>query len=515
MAGHIKIELRMKTCKLVIMVGLLATLAACTSNRQPDVMQEEYRPLLHFTPDSGWMNDPNGMVFYKGVYHLFYQYYPDSTIWGPMHWGHATSTDLVSWNEQPIALFPDSLGYIFSGSAVVDSLNTSGLGTSGEVPLVAIFTHHSTDAEKEKNHVHQVQSIAYSVDAGKTWTKYHGNPVLPNPGIHDFRDPKVIWHGASKQWIMSLAAGDSVMFYGSPNLLQWNYLSSFGAGLGAHGGVWECPDLFPMTVGKETVWVLLVNINPGAPNGGSGTQYFTGTFDGTTFTSFHNHTRWMDYGPDNYAGVTWSNTGNRRLLIGWMSNWLYGQQLPTRRWRSAMTIARELSLQKHNDEYWLVSQPVPELDRYAHTQNALPSMKGTGSTLLKIIPPAARLTLQGRYNQSWQVQLTNDVDTLAIGYNAEDGRFFIDRTRMRNVNFHPDFASVATAPVCFKKSAEFSTQLVFDNTSVELFTSDGVTMTALFFPEKPMAQMAIADSGANVLQYNLVPLQKQKADKGK
>ncbi|MCB0636800.1 MAG: glycoside hydrolase family 32 protein [Lewinella sp.] len=251
----------------------------------PDFTGEQHRPQFHFSPPVQWMNDPNGMVYYEGEYHLFYQHYPDSTIWGPMHWGHAVSTDLVHWEHLPIALYPDSLGYIFSGSAVVDWNNTSGLGQDGQPPLVAIFTHHDPVGEKSGANDFQYQSLAFSNDKGRTWTKYDGNPVVPNPGIRDFRDPKVIWHEDSQQWIMVFAAWDHVKFYGSPNLLDWTHLSDFGREWGTHAGVWECPDLFPMPVegSDEEQWVLLVSINPGSPNGGSGTQYFVGQFDGERF----------------------------------------------------------------------------------------------------------------------------------------------------------------------------------------------------------------------------------------
>ncbi len=265
----------------------------------------QYRPAYHFAPAAHWMNDPNGMVYLNGTYHLFFQYYPDGMVWGPMHWGHATSRDLVQWQEQPIALYPDSLGWIFSGSAVIDANNTAGFGKNA---MVAIFTHHNDPEEKKHTNKHQYQSLAYSLDEGKTWTKYAGNPVLPNPGIQDFRDPKVSWHEASKQWVMTLATKDRITFYGSPNLKNWTKLSEFGEKVGAHGGVWECPDLFPLQLKGQTYWVLIVNLNPGAPNGGSGTQYFVGQFDGKTFTPRSTDTKWADYGPDDYAGVTWNNT---------------------------------------------------------------------------------------------------------------------------------------------------------------------------------------------------------------
>jgi len=249
-------------------------------------IDEPHRPGYHFTPPAKWMNDPNGMVYYKGEYHLFYQYYPDSTVWGPMHWGHAVSTDLVHWQHLPIALYPDSLGYIFSGSAVVDEKNTTGFGSASNPAMVAIYTYHNIKAERAGKAEMQSQGIAYSTDKGRTWTKYAGNPVLPTPtGLRDFRDPKVIWHKETQKWIMTLAVGDHVSLYSSPNLKNWSFESDFGKGIGAHGGVWECPDLFPMKVEgtNQTKWVLTVSINPGGPNGGSATQYFVGDFNGNSF----------------------------------------------------------------------------------------------------------------------------------------------------------------------------------------------------------------------------------------
>ncbi len=320
-----------------------------TEETMNPVSTEPHRPQIHFTPKTGWMNDPNGMVYYNGIYHLFFQHYPDSTVWGPMHWGHATSTDLVHWQEQPIALYPDSMGYIFSGSAVMDVNNTSGFGQNGKVPMVAIFTHHDMKKEKEKRVNVETQSIAYSLDEGKTWTKYEGNPVIKNPGIRDFRDPKVSWNEQTNKWIMTLATTDRITFYSSPNLKDWTRQSDFGKEYGAHGGVWECPDLFALNYKGEKIWILVVNINPGGPNGGSATQYFTGRFDGHTFTPFQTDTRWLDYGPDEYAGITWSNTGDRKIFMGWMSNWQYANLVPTQNWRSAMTIARELGIEKIGD----------------------------------------------------------------------------------------------------------------------------------------------------------------------
>ena len=246
---------------------------------------EQHRPQFHFSPQSGWMNDPNGMVYLDGEYHLFYQYFPDSTVWGPMHWGHAVSKDLMHWEHLPIGLYPDSLGWIFSGSAVYDEFNSSGFGKDGNSPLVAIYTHHNAGIEQSGSNLFEYQSISYSLDKGRTWQSYKGNPVINNPGIRDFRDPKVIWHEHSGQWIMALSALDHLMFYGSKDLKNWELLSEFGKDIGSHDGVWECPDLFPLPDenGREH-WVLIENMNPGNPNGGSGTQYFIGDFDGRTFS---------------------------------------------------------------------------------------------------------------------------------------------------------------------------------------------------------------------------------------
>ena len=289
-------------------------------NQSVNYYNEPHRPQVHFSPKANWMNDPNGMVFFNNNYHLFYQYYPDSTVWGPMHWGHATSKDLVHWDHQPVALYPDTLGYIFSGSAVADVNNTSGFGKDGKIPLVAIFTHHDPVGEKAGTGTHETQSIAYSLDDGVTWKKYEKNPVLKNPGIKDFRDPKVMWYEPGKKWIMTLATLDHITFYSSPNLKDWTKESALGKEFGAHGGVWECPDLFPLEYEGKEIWILVVNINPGGPNGGSATQYFTGQFDGNKFTPYQTDIRWLDYGPDEYAGITWSNTGNRKIFLGWMSN---------------------------------------------------------------------------------------------------------------------------------------------------------------------------------------------------
>ncbi|MEP6950836.1 MAG: glycoside hydrolase family 32 protein, partial [Ginsengibacter sp.] len=385
---------------------------------------EQYRPQVHFSPKEKWINDPNGMVYYKGIYHLFFQYYPDSTIWGPMHWGHATSTDLIHWQQKPVALYPDSLGYIFSGSAVVDYNNTSGFGKKGKIPLVAIFTHHDPKGEKEKRNDFQNQSIAYSLDDGKAWIKYAGNPVLKNPGITDFRDPKVMWYEPGKKWIMTLATKDRITFYSSPDLKNWKKESEFGKGIGAHGGVWECPDLFTLQDNGRTVWVVVVSLNPGAPNKGSGTQYFLGNFDGNTFTPSGTDTKWLDYGPDDYAGITWSNTGNKKIFLGWMSNWMYANQVPTARWRNAMTIPRELHIKHVGKDVFLASEPVYQLNKIQST----PISKGNFevkknydlSALAGKISFPCRINLSLEEIKDYSLVLSNDLnEKLTIGYDKK------------------------------------------------------------------------------------------------
>lgn len=468
-------------------------------------MGEEYRPKVHFTPTGHWINDPNGMVYYKGIYHLFFQHHPQSSVWGPMHWGHATSKDLIHWKREPIAIYPDSIGTIFSGSAVVDKNNTSGFGKNGQVPLVAIFTQHDTTEERGGSSTFQNQSIAYSLDDGKTWIKYNNNPVLKNPGIRDFRDPKVMWYESQKKWIMILATKDCVTFYSSRDLKNWEKESEFGKEVGAHGGVWECPDLFSLddsanpnsTVvpGKQR-WILIANINPGGPNGGSGTQYFIGDFDGKTFTSNQKETKWIDYGPDDYAGITWSNTGNRKIFIGWMSNWRYANLVPTETFRNAMTITRDLSLKYVNNDVLIASKPVPELS-FIHSKSVITEniqvikkIDFTKKTAPLKFP--CRINLRLNKTNDFALVLSNDMnEELVIGYNKQQNQYFIDRSKSGKTNFQKDFASKYVAPR-FTANPKMNISLLIDVSSVELFADDGLTvMTAIFFPGKPYNHIKI------------------------
>ncbi len=438
---------------------------------------------------------------------MFYKHYPDATVWGPMHWGHATSKDLVQWDHQPIALYPDSIGMIFSGSAVLDKNNTSGLGRNGVAPLVAIFTQHFMPGEKVGRTDFQNQSIAYSLDQGKTWTKYAGNPVLKTPNLKDFRDPKVIWHGSTQKWIMSLAVANHIEFYSSPNLINWTKESEMGKDLFAHGGVWECPDLLSFDVNGKTVWVLLVSMNPGGPNSGSATQYMVGDFDGHVFKPFTTDIKWMDYGPDNYAGVNFSNLGDRKVLIGWMSNWNYANLVPTEKWRSAMTVPRELSLVKQDTDananinssqnqnnFLLVSRPVKELEAHftkmLSKKNMVAEKEFTLMGAGKILPN--RIDLDIVKATDFDIVFSNAFnEKLIIGYDAAKKQFFIDRRNSGVSNFHQGFAALPTAPR-FVADAEMDLSLLIDKTSVELFADGGRTvMTALFFPSQPYTKWEI------------------------
>ena len=496
----------MKQRNLLFLFAVLI-ISACGTLKQAthSLYNDTHRPQFHFSPKAHWMNDPNGMVYLNGTYHLFFQYYPDSTIWGPMHWGHATSKDLVHWNEQAIALYPDSLGWIFSGSAVYDKENTSGLGKNGKMPLVALFTHHNSKSEKEGRKDYQYQSIAYSLDEGQTWTKYEGNPVLKNPGIVDFRDPKVRWNEDVNKWIMTLATKDRITFYSSADLKNWNKESEFGEKVGAHGGVWECPDLFPMSLNGKTMWVLLVSINPGGPNKGSATQYFVGDFDGKTFKPYSTETKWVDWGTDNYAGVTWSNTGDRRIFLGWMSNWQYANVVPTEKWRSAMTIPRELSLKAINNSVFLASEPVKELEKIVTKTHTLNNVLVNGSLDLSDKIQAFKGQYQLKFSSdqltNYSIVLSNDGgEELLIGFDKKTNQYYIDRSKAGKINFESGFGAKHTAPR-ISVNAGTDVTLLVDVASVELFADSGLTvMTDIVFPNKTLNKVSIKSLDGLILK---------------
>ena len=469
-----------------------------------NINDEQYRPLIHFSPKEKWVNDPNGMVYHNGIYHLFYQYHPYSSVWGPMHWGHATSKDLVHWKRESIKIFPDSLGTIFSGSAVVDKNNTSGFGKKDIAPLVAIFTQHNEAGERAGKNDYQNQSLAYSLDNGKTWTKYSGNPVLKSPAIRDFRDPKVFWHEPTKNWIMSLAVADRIYFYSSPNLKNWTKESDFGDTAGAHGGVWECPDLFPLDYNGKEIWVLVVNLNPGGPNKGSATQYFLGDFDGKIFSPYSTETKWLDYGPDNYAGITWSNTGKRKIFLGWMSNWMYANLVPTETWRNAMTIPRELRIVKVGNDTFVASTLIKEMatiNSKSIVSKRLVLSKPIDIAKTENVKFPCLINLIADSIKDFSITLSNDdSEKLVIGYVRDSNQYFIDRTRSGRTNFHNEFATKHTAPR-FANSSKMNVSLLIDVSSVELFADDGITvMTEIFFPTKLYTKIQVESTDAAVIE---------------
>lgn len=512
---------------LVLGSCMLICLFACKEARQPEAVtqsraenffREPYRPQYHFSPEEKWMNDPNGLVYHDGVYHLFFQYYPGDIVWGPMHWGHAVSKDLVFWEHRPIALYPDGNGYIFSGSAVVDEDNTSGFGTVDNPPLVAIFTYHNTDMEKAGRTDYQTQGIAYSLDNGETWTKFNQNPVIANEeGIRDFRDPKVFWHEESAQWIMVLVAGDHARFYRSGDLKTWEYLSSFGKESGAHGGVWECPDLFPLKAngqGSEK-WVLLISINPGAPNGGSGTQYFVGEFNGTGFTSDQKEARWLDWGTDNYAGVTYNNVpSGDRIFIGWMSNWAYANTTPTEAWRSAMTLPRTLTLKKTGDEYYLASYPLAELGTIfkSEVSRQLDLAAGENESIGFDHFSQSQL-LFNTAGRDFRLSFINaGGDTLTLEVNGDQKHVTLDRSVSGKTDFDPDFAaSRQLMPIGGLPDGEVMFRMMMDWSSMELFINGGqYVLTAQVFPNGHYTELLIENTGEGPL--NLKNLEISRAE---
>lgn len=455
-------------------------------------LQNDYRGAYHFSPKHGWMNDPNGMVYWEGEYHLFFQYHPFGQTWGPMHWGHAVSHNLVHWQELPIALEPDELGTIFSGSAVVDWNNTTGFFPE-QPGLVAIFTHHN---EQPGQPVRQSQSLAYSHDRGRTWQKYAGNPVLTCDTRPDFRDPKVFWHEPNNNWIMIVTCGQTVALYRSPNLLQWQELSVFGEGIGSHDGVWECPDLFPLSVrnGKqdEQRWVMLVSIgDDGTSAEGSRTQYFTGQFDGTHFVpdEASQQVRWLDHGRDNYAGVNWSDipaADGRRLYMGWMSNWRYANTTPTGSWRGAMTIARELSLEQAPDgSVQLLQHPVSEWEECRHLRlqldQAQPEQIATALADLRLRSYELHIVMPVTTSAEWEV-LSDGQHRTVIGVDAAAGTLYIDRTMSGEQVFHEHFAGRHEGSLSAKEDMR-ELRIFVDRGSVEVFADDGrIVMTDLVFP---------------------------------
>lgn len=483
---------------------------------------ERYRPQLHFSPPCNWINDPNGMVYLDGRYHLFYQYHPHSNVWGPMHWGHAFSEDLVHWEHCSVALAPDELGFIWSGSAVHDYHNTSGLGQDGQGPLVCIYTYHHDELERHGNNDHEYQGLAFSNDGGFSWHKYSGNPVLPNVRkSRDFRDPKVFWHNPTNEWIMVIAAGHEVQFWASPNLISWHYRSSFGSNVGAHAGIWECPDLVqvPVAGSLERRWVLIQSLNPGGLQGGSGTQYFVGDFDGTTFSMCESFAKtrpegtgvWIDHGPDCYAGVTWSNVpaaDGRVLFIGWLNNWDYASVVPTDPWRGSMTVVRSLELHEYSYGMRLRSSPVVE--QLALRENSLMLFKGQlpGSERTIVYPTDAitpgelELTFNRPKSGFVEVCLHNpDGEVLRLGFDVDKEAFYGDRADAGEVEFSPRKFPRRHWAACAPNddgNDHLDMRILVDTSSVEVFFNQSeIAYTALTFPTSPYSSVSISASATH------------------
>jgi len=460
-----------------------------------ELYHEDYRPQFHFTPIKNWMNDPNGPIYYEGEYHLFYQYNPFGIEWGHMSWGHAVSQDLVHWKHLPVALSEENGVMIFSGSTVVDWHNSSGFcrseGAKKPSCLVAIYAGHSEKLE--------TQNLAYSNDRGKTWTKYAENPVI-DLHLASFRDPKVFWHEATHQWIMvtALASQHKVRFFGSADLKHWAALSDFGPA-GATGGVWECPDLFPLPVDgdtSQTKWVLSINLPRGAARGWSN-QYFIGSFDGTTFSSESSSEKpsWADYGPDFYASTSFSDlpkSDGRHIWLGWLTNWEYAARVPPDRWRGVHSIPREVKLKQFADRIYLVQEPIAELRvlraRHEKTENRsieaannlLISKKVHGDTL-EIV---AEISPEDAAEFGIKVRKGGGEETL-IGVDTKNQTLFVDRARSSSVNLDDRFATRDAGPIALPAGKSVKLHIFVDRSSVEVFGNDGEAVISETIYPKP------------------------------
>ncbi|WP_444384409.1 GH32 C-terminal domain-containing protein [Prevotellamassilia timonensis] len=494
--------------------------------------REKFRPIYHHTPAYGWMNDANGLVYKDGEYHLYFQYNPYGSKWGNMHWGHSVSKDLVHWTHEQPAIARDTMGHIFSGSCVVDHNNTAGFGKDA---IIAFYTSHKG---LPGNHQRQQQCIAYSLDNGRTYTKYEGNPVVtPFDGLENFRDPKVFWYAPQNKWVMIVSADKNMRFYESKDLKKWSYMSEWGAGYGPQPNQFECPDFFEMAVdgnAQHKKWVMIVNINPGFVYGGSGTMYFVGQFDGHKFTcdTAPNDVKWLDWGKDHYATVTYSNTPGRIIAMPWMSNWQYANLTPTQQFRSQNALPRELKLYTADNGELLVSAaPVKETEALRNKATDLGSFEGEKQA--KIDNEGAfelDFDLQAGTADKCGVEIANAKgEKVSIYYDVKAQRFVMDRaesgiTEFGNkvephqldnaqslkrykevtVNYHNAFALGTWAPVPVKADTHH-VQIFVDKSSVELFVDGGrIAMTNLVFPNEPYNQLRFfGGKVANAKAYNI------------
>ncbi len=482
---------------------------------------EKFRPVYHHTPLYGWMNDANGLVYKDGEYHLYFQYNPYGSKWGNMHWGHSVSKDLVHWEHLAPAIARDTLGHIFSGSSIVDQENVAGYGAGN---ILAFYTSVS-----DKNG--QIQCLAFSKDNGRTFTKYEKNPILcPADGLRDFRDPKVFRYEPEDKWVMIVSADKEMRFYDSKNLKDWNYMSSFGEGYGVQPCQFECPDMVELPVDGDLnrkKWALIVNVNPGCYFGGSATQYFTGNFDGTKFScdSQPNVTKWLDWGKDHYATVCFSNTGERTIAVPWMSNWQYCNIVPTKQFRSANALPRELSLYTQDGEIYLSAVPVPEIKTLRKEKKEIPAFTVANDyhidSLLADNDGAYELALEITVGEAeiMGFNLFNDKgEKVDIYFNLPEKRLVMDRTKSgivdfgkksvsheievhdrrktTSINYIDDFALATWAPI--KKENKYTLDVFVDKCSVEIFLNGGkVAMTNLIFPSEPYNRMCFYSKGGS------------------
>jgi levanase/fructan beta-fructosidase len=441
-----------------------------TSDQYDISNKEKFRPAFHHTPVYGWMNDPNGMFYEDGVWNLYFQHNPYGSQWENMTWGHSTSTDLVHWKYEGEAIEPDVLGTIFSGSAVVDANNTAGFGPG------AVIAYYTSAGKAQK------QSMAVSTDNGMTFRKFEDNPVLVS-NIPDFRDPHVFWYDEGKKWILIVSEKQHMKIFSSKNLRDWIFESDFGEGYGCHVGVWECPDLIKTTSGK---WILVCNINPGGPFGGSATQYFTGSFDGHKFIcdTEPTVTKWMDWGKDHYATVTFSNAPDgRHVALPWMSNWQYAAQVPTKQYRSANGIPRDLDYFEYKDTGYVSVKPSPEV------------LRAFSKKAQKSISPSCRVDVHMRDKTT--IELSNRKgERVLMTYNASTETFTMDRTKSGDTSFSNDFPAITKAPTRGKVK---TLQIFIDKSSVEVFDVDGkMAMTNIVFPSEPYNNITVKGGSAKV-----------------
>lgn len=494
-----------RTVLPAIIAILLIALYACQSDKAME--KDRYIPRLHFTSGSGWTGEPAGLVYDDGEYHLFYQYNPADAMYGNIHWGHAVSRNLVEWQILPVALSPDSAGFLNSGSVVTDRRNTSGLGVGGETPFIAFYTYHASDGEP-------FVAMAYSLDKGHSWKKWDSPLLSPKEG-ETLQSAHVAWSEEYEKWIMTVSTGSSISFYASSDCRQWAFMSDFHYPE-RHGSQWEGSDFFPLPVEgtDQTKWILLVNMGNGPTDGASATRYFIGDFDGTSFRISQTKELWLDYGKDNYAGSTFNGLppGNR-ISIGWMNCWEYANLLPTDGWRGSMTFPRSLSLVKEGKHYVLSSAPVTSLEAYSGKKHAIaskPVKLSDGKRITQTLPASGkpfiiRLKFDNKDNMAiWRARdygiylLTKSGKRLSVGYQNELSYYYIDRSDLVSEPFSDTFGQLMGATYRSEETVS-DWQILIDHSSVELFADKGrIAMTALCYPDEVFSSLEIYSESGDI-----------------